>query len=100
IRAFHVTGVQTCALPISTAGQPGRPDGRRRRRSTRAGTRVPATELEEFTGGELPTRSTRAGTRVPATGLRSGREDGLPLNAQREIGRASCRERLEGRGGR
>src|SRR5690606_40974413 len=67
IRVFHVTGVQTCALPISPRAAARAVDGvddRRRRRRGAAG----------------PRRRYRGGSRGGARG---------------EIGRASCRERGE-----
>src|SRR5207253_7249406 len=92
IRDGHVTGVQTCALPISY-----RPDVARRRPASRSRSR-------SATRG-LPPRP-RAIPR-PSPVARERREsipDGAYLTAappalrggrRAEIGRASCRERVE-----
>src|SRR5205085_5833630 len=70
IRDLTVTGVQTCALPISRPDRPaGGGAGRTRRRSPRRGSPLPRS---------VPCRS------VP-----------LPARPMGEIGRASCRERVE-----
>src|SRR5690606_39702402 len=74
IRDFHVTGVQTCALPISEA-------------------RV---DLERGSVGRLPV----AGYQLPVVGYdRLSRWSGCPfiypyLGPYPQIGRASCRERV------
>src|SRR5690606_41803592 len=78
IRDFHVTGVQTCALPISpwwptTTTVRARPSGRRASSTQRSRVR-PATSWSTLA------RSDRK--RVP-----------LPAARTTEIGRASCRER-------
>src|SRR5690606_41203460 len=79
IRDFHVTGVQTCALPISGgAAPPRRRRGLRRRPDARAliePVRAVARHPTECWGGDCH----RSGTR---TAMVVG-----------EIGRASCRER-------
>src|SRR5262249_56645922 len=72
IRDWSVTGVQTCALPICGARQPGR-----RARVARA------------RGGDRPARPLR-GSLAARGGVRLAPE----------IGRASCRERGETPGGR
>src|SRR5690606_40315314 len=70
IRDFHVTGVQTCALPICRGRQLRRPGHLRR-------------AAGHFLGGG----------RVLLGGPGDGRQSpGHPLP---EIGRASCRERVE-----
>src|SRR2546430_16233751 len=75
IRDLTVTGVQTCALPISGSTAPG---GRTRRRR-----------------GPPKTRGARRATR-PARRCRDGRRAPRPATPpRREIGRASCRERGE-----
>src|SRR5699024_11295636 len=82
IRDRNVTGVQTCALPIYghvVAGQPSTPHERRD-----AGT----------SGAWGGTRGTR-GPLPCAPAVHGG--DGRPCG---EIGRASCRERVEVEGGR
>src|SRR5207253_5108525 len=83
IRDGHVTGVQTCALPISA--------GRPRRRGARVG-RHAAGQLERA----APRGNRRA---VLRRSLRGGSDDAHRWSARREIGRASCRERGERWGG-
>src|SRR5690606_39715491 len=92
IRAFHVTGVQTCALPISRRERVDQPrqDGGRR-----GAERDP----------DRPVYGDHVDTQVPHRGagdLRVRREDGdeeaaleaRPVEADLvQIGRASCRER-------
>src|SRR5690625_6672329 len=81
IRDGHVTGVQTCALPISTSSSPSRP-----RRGHRHGTPPPPTP-----SGATPEPN---GSRAPAPAQRSlesavggrGRRSGPPLRAQAEGG--------------
>src|SRR5690606_40676479 len=80
IRDFHVTGVQTCALPIS-----------RRVELLAGGPRVP--RVVDLDGGALGGLRAGADFDVLDHELR-GR--GL---AGREIGRASCRERVSVWGG-
>src|SRR5690625_5683591 len=81
IRGGHVTGVQTCALPISAA--PAGPGGARAAGGIQL--RVP--------GGHQPPRHgpPPAAAAVVATGC--VRE---PTGSAEEIGRASCREREHG----
>src|SRR5205085_9240944 len=91
IRYLTVTGVQTCALPISLpppqppSGPPAgpgarRPGGPRRSRAPRRVAPRPRTP-----GGVGPALRVRRGGR-PHVDVRSGPP---------EIGRASCRERVE-----
>src|SRR5207253_7461726 len=82
IRDGHVTGVQTCALPISDAHRPERLPADR----SRVGCRTPACRQRG------PARR-----RVPR---RPRQDDGPEDRPQRryEIGRASCRERVESMG--
>src|SRR5262249_56676488 len=92
IRDWSVTGVQTCALPISSNLQPvqrrdstASPESRQRPRKAEA---IAA----------APRASRRGGRRAsplpaPAAGKRG------PCAAREQIGRASCRERGEGSGG-
>src|SRR5262249_60132165 len=87
IRDWSVTGVQTCALPISPR-RGDAPPGRAQRPRPRADRRQ----------RRLPHRRPRAARpllpgRAPVPGG-SG-----PLRARAEIGRASCRERVESSGG-
>src|SRR5690606_40705482 len=93
IRDFHVTGVQTCALPISSLasseGWPLKP-------ATRIQRRAPLTLA--------PTPGTRTRTRPRIAPPRSHHErrrshSGSVVRASRKIGRASGRERAEGGAG-
>src|SRR2546429_6268551 len=81
IRDVAVTGVQTCALPISRGR---RTLGRKARNGLRRAYRWQAGELRAVQRA-LAGRSNRKNDRVSrAKGIR----------ARREIGRASCRERV------
>src|SRR5690606_40617665 len=83
IRDFHVTGVQTCALPISGGGVHG--GGRVRR-----GTAVrPASRRR---GGVPGDRTRPVDDRAD---LRRTRQALAAARGGAEIGRASCRERVE-----
>src|SRR5690606_2671448 len=86
IRDFHVTGVQTCALPISRrARAPGArrwPQGRRRRHRRRAAARRAGVQLGERRAGGAP----QAGR-----GRTAARQ---PLRAVRRDVRASARRCL------
>src|SRR5688500_19673367 len=96
IRDYKVTGVQTCALPISVAGSytvgPSTPCGRR--------SMVPGWFVPPATTVLTPVRSSGA---AKNSGGKPPRQAGRP---KQEIGRASCRERVEtgrvvvGEGGR
>src|SRR5690606_39283763 len=93
IRDFHVTGVQTCALPISRGAGPGgalddvvdppvpprAPDGGR-----------PAAHPGPGGGRRL-----LPGGGHPRTHPVAGRAAVPPTTAAPEIGRASCRERAQ-----
>src|SRR5207253_6808074 len=84
IRDGHVTGVQTCALPIcfsfSTSSPTAQfPSGSQRRR------RRPAFPGKD--GGQEKISQSRKGQRICRTGV--SQEQGP------EIGRASCRDRRE-----
>src|SRR5690606_40390057 len=90
IRDFHVTGVQTCALPIllpRLRGAPRRARGTARaaRARTLAGAPRPAPAEQE------PARAAGASGRGGARGRGRG-DDARPDRT--EIGRASCRERV------
>src|SRR5207253_7226899 len=77
IRHGHVTGVQTCALPISS--------------TTDAGCRRPPTPLpwrEPSSCGETTRSPARRRPPPPPTGSRT------PQTSRCKIGRASCRERV------
>src|SRR5690606_41203175 len=98
IRDFHVTGVQTCALPILAIG-PRIPEN--------AGTRAPRGSHFACHGGwsaHSPTGVIAMIRPALATALFAvllasgcGDKDAAPQPA--EIGRASCREREGGRAG-
>src|SRR5690606_40170646 len=100
IRAFHVTGVQTCALPISERGlEAGDLVGAH-------GRAVDATRV--LLGGGRPAddraqRDDRRLARLRLGGVeRGGQRVGvLGVAVAAQIGRASCRERVPsaGRGG-
>src|SRR5690606_40843485 len=91
IRDFHVTGVQTCALPIWRCGRPLAYDGRgrppeycpdRRWADGKTCKQMAAAEraAERAAGLEMPLETFRAaGERLVSV----------------EIGRASCRERVQ-----
>src|SRR5439155_10465542 len=85
IRDGHVTGVQTCALPISSCWLPRPPAGRRTKPTT-APSRADLLAQQELR--QLPPHDAR----VPGGHQRDGR-------GAVEIGRASCRERVEISGG-
>src|SRR5690625_5578225 len=80
IRDGHVTGVQTCALPISAGRIPcdGRALPHRARRAERAAADGPHQRVER----ELPGRRDACGAPLLA----------VPAPLPRQIGRASCRE--------
>src|SRR5690606_40397819 len=95
IRDFHVTGVQTCALPICTgrAGRTGEalsfvtPHERGRLRAIERTTRTPLQEVEIPSPADVSAHKVRTLLgQVPAR-LEAG-----------QIGRASCRERVESAG--
>src|SRR5207302_7522203 len=90
IRDFHVTGVQTCALPISD------PQFHRRKRRERhcqwAGivlADVRALRKQSPRKDACSRRRERIGTSLQNI---TRYRDLLPCLSQREIGRASCRE--------
>src|SRR5256885_4807122 len=77
IRDYKVTGVQTCALPISRGGELRRRPHHREVRGGRARRRAAV--------------RARWSSRRQRAAAGPGRDRGLP---GREIGRASCRERV------
>src|SRR5690606_40678962 len=79
IRYFHVTGVQTCALPICPPGS--RRPGPHTWRPTRCAPHVPYARLPR-----------RRPTGRPTAASRRRRSRATP---GRKIGRAACREREE-----
>src|SRR5690606_41192478 len=94
IRDFHVTGVQTCALPIWEEGTES-PHGTLVLQAPRLG---PYCYEGRGAGGRR-----RVGERVgpPPTGIGNGRTaeelvGDLFGRTDLQIGRASCRERVEG----
>src|SRR5439155_8440846 len=92
IRDGHVTGVQTCALPISrTAGVAGPSDARWIMQPPSPDDR-PCQEFPEK--GEATSKEPRSTQAPPETIVQdAGSATGPP--ATPEIGRASCRERAE-----
>src|SRR5690606_40191086 len=98
IRDFHVTGVQTCALPISETF----PDS-----EVTAVHRAPGDYPSGKEGDVLTVEFTVAG--IPCLGLNGGPEFShdeafsfqIATDDQEEkIGRASCRDRVEDKQGR
>src|SRR5439155_13580786 len=87
IRDGHVTGVQTCALPISPSACRAGPSGSCGRR--------PGSNALRFEGAPSPpvSASNAEVTRVAAVGIAHATNP--RRNQVREIGRASCRERVE-----
>src|SRR5690606_40136810 len=85
IRDFHVTGVQTCALPISPSSEPA-PEGCA---SWPAGRERAWRVLRPARGSEGATLAASM-TRFPLRVLETLRRHGM---VSPEIGRASCRER-------
>src|SRR5207302_3601905 len=94
---FHVTGVQTCALPIWLQRKKGR---------ARAGDKGGGVRPRAPPGGEeTPRGSPRGGRRPWLSGPTRGTSDSGSDKAaaythatsrrNRQIGRASCRERVE-----
>src|SRR2546430_7794906 len=77
IRDLTVTGVQTCALPISTSPSGSSPTTTWRRSWTRPTNGSPSAAASRPVTGSPTARPARASRRQP-----------------REIGRASCRERV------
>src|SRR5690606_41448329 len=96
IRDFHVTGVQTCALPIYH--RRGRPDGGQGPQQGRcAGDRRQRACREQKAAAR---RRDRHGEDRTLGRLRPARHrGGILRNTAPEIGRASCRGRVEYRGG-
>src|SRR5436309_7403725 len=80
IRDFHVTGVQTCALPICSS------------RSDAGG--KPASAPCRSAGARRASPGTRTHL-AGASGARSGAAGAAARSWHAEIGRASCRERVE-----
>src|SRR5690606_40267778 len=85
IRDFHVTGVQTCALPILETYIPVSPEETQRNANVRPSKRLPT--AVQPVGASVAHGDYAAGGRLPADVDRA-----RPAHA--EIGRASCRERV------
>src|SRR5690606_40112743 len=83
IRGFHVTGVQTCALPISGSGGTT---------SASSLTVVPGTPLSAGLSGSVTAASSSVAWGRPSSGV--ARAGTVAVNVGGEIGRASCRERV------
>src|SRR5690606_40106159 len=97
---FHVTGVQTCALPISLSGPRQRMLAAIKSTSDTKSRGLLSDLLEgKRTGfayrGKLPAASQIAKRR--ARNRRWHEKDDVPLTLK-QIGRASCRERVYGAG--
>src|SRR5690606_40393461 len=92
IRVFHVTGVQTCALPISSATfftQNGSASSGRAMETMSA---LPADRISSAVSGMLMRLEATTGTLTAALTLAV-----TSAKAAREIGRASWRGRVWGR---
>src|SRR5207244_5365583 len=91
IRDDLVTGVQTCALPISHLGQPGR---RRPQRAKDRHMTAPHYPLASLVGTPEEQRAAALAAEAELTQL------GLPTMSAEdaEIGRASCREQVKNSG--
>src|SRR5690606_41013470 len=84
IRAFHVTGVQTCALPICDCSTSG---SRATRACSRDGAVLKGPKLAHWLISGLA--GTIGAAMLPGADLLS------VTSCRVEIGRASCRERVE-----
>src|SRR5690606_41206956 len=80
IRAFHVTGVQTCALPISYLNG-----------------RFAALQVKGFQGSDIKSNNSVASC-VKHFAAYGAAEAGKDYNTVDKIGRASCRERVKNQG--
>src|SRR5690606_39415601 len=91
IRDFHVTGVQTCALPIFQLAYTYLLDGQSERALKSFGT---ALQLSELMPGDHVRRDAAIRSAV-VHALRGSRSRALScLQLADQIGRASCRERV------
>src|SRR5207253_5098560 len=89
IRDGHVTGVQTCALPISDVGPGGKGKAIANLVSMAPDERIAALlSVKEFEEGKFIVMGTQRGVVKKA-------ELSAFSNPRAEIGRASCRERVE-----
>src|SRR5207302_2201188 len=96
IRDFHVTGVQTCALPIYCEQEPG--EGGAGEEADALDRRRGDVGCGEVSGivGELGKKRRLRG---PERGGADACEDGESVDEVLEIGRAACRERVGSGGG-
>src|SRR2546426_6636763 len=79
IRDYKVTGVQTCALPISGFSR---------------GSISPLLSASAAAHARRTARARRPGSGTQAAGARTAPPAPPPARADAEIGRASCRERV------
>src|SRR5690606_40674134 len=91
IRDFHVTGVQTCALPIYDLGQCGADI-----LHAKAEVHAISAPLVHFRAGwcSSASRKSRRSTREYRAGAEPCAAGNNHSTEGREIGRAACRERL------
>src|SRR5690606_41028952 len=92
---FHVTGVQTCALPISEGEEPGEDDAGG---GVAADLSAALEEVDEDDGEETEGRGTgEGGERAEGTGEEEGEDDpgqgGVGDRVTDQIGRAAERRR-------
>src|SRR5699024_11534891 len=92
IRYRNVTGVQTCALPISV------PRYSIASRKTRSPSTRSISGPRKAPGRTNPSWSTAAGRNTPLRGTSQVKTPGTDARSV-QIGRASCRERVESVGG-
>src|SRR5690606_39658014 len=89
IRDFHVTGVQTCALPIFSRSRSSLP-------LLKKGTALAGTSTVSPVRGLRPVRAGRLRTEKAPKPRSSTRPPSDRVSVmQPKIGRASCRERVE-----
>src|SRR5690606_40129344 len=91
IRDFHVTGVQTCALPILDEGRPRFETDREERDA------LAARLFAAFTAGDVDGLRELLAADVELVSDAGGKAPALPraVVGADKIGRASCRERVE-----
>src|SRR5690606_40346309 len=93
---FHVTGVQTCALPISRGRHPGCAQTEKPDDAVRPD--LPPNRADGLSNGRLPAQTSYLAQRLrrgPAGLWRTPPIADRPRALlQTEIGRASCRERV------
>src|SRR5690606_40628325 len=93
-REFHVTGVQTCALPICEQALASRKDGINNRPAA-ARAAIPDKARSEKQGGPIPENGWDAYRKYLKDAVKPahGQKGTVDLSFSVEIGRASCRER-------